>query len=100
MAEPRPGQSGEALVAELAATRSEQAAVSRRQAEQLQDRFEHRMQLIASLAVRVGSWLTLPLAPPVSLDCMGEGGDPHAWTCCAPSQRSPCLCDRRLPSRL
>lgn len=31
-----------------------------------------------SLVARVGSWPTPPLGPPVSFDCMGEGGNPHA----------------------
>lgn len=41
----------------------EQAAVSRSQREELQDRIERRMQRIENLVALIRSWLTLPTPP-------------------------------------
>lgn len=63
--------------AELAAMQTERAAAFRHQVEHLQDRSEGWMKLIEILATRIGSWLTPLPALLVSLDHMGEGGDPQ-----------------------
>lgn len=67
MAKPQLEQPREAqakMMAELMATRREQAGVFHHQWEQLQDQSECQIQLIESLAARIGPWTTL-LRPPL-----------------------------------
>lgn len=72
MSQPLCGGAGERLaqmVAELVTTWREQAAVSRREVEELQDRIEYRMHVIMILA----AWLSS--SPPAAhLNCMGVAG--------------------------
>lgn len=59
MADPGPGQPGKALaqmVAEFMVMWKEQAGVSRRQEEELQDQTEHQKLIIEDLAAQIGSW--------------------------------------------
>lgn len=77
----------------------EQAALSRRQILNHQDRIEHRMLVIENLAARIRSWLTSPPPPPGFPNSVGSGGGPdcsgaRAGSQGEASQDAACLCAR------